>query len=222
MIFILYELIILLPRIYSIKNIIPNHPNIPFLPKTYIGDEISNETKPFQNGFFKKNIILPFIEAFTIDGIFYPLQILAICILILPSKMGNMSRPSENISRFGFEFLYGIYGSGQWANTYDQYAFHIILFLLVTFFDTIIISFLNHKQKRSHIITMILLVFIGIIQLFISVITTSMSGGFLTVILSPFPVWIFLYSWFLIFIIEIRRIKYSISIHKQSPSSIQV
>jgi len=220
-VFIIYELIILLPRVYAIKHILPNHPDLPFLPKIYIGDKISNETKPFHDGFFKKNIVLPFVEAFSVDGIFYPLQILAICILVLPSKIGNVSRSSENISKFGGEFLYGMYGSGQWANTYDQYGIFTVMFIIIPFINTIIIPFLNHKQKRSHIVTMVVLAIIGIIQFVISYTICSRSGGFLTVLLSPFPVWVCVYSWVLIIIIEIRRIKDSNSTQDQSIELLQ-
>lgn len=162
------------------------------------------------------------MEAFSIDGIFYPLQILAICILVLPSKMGNLSRSNENISKFGGEFLYGMYGSGQWANTYDQYGIFTVLFILITFINTVIIPFLNHKQKRSHIITMILLVIIGVFQFVISYVLCSRSGGFLTVLLSPFPVWVCVYSWVLIIIIEVRRIRDSHSNSTQDQSSIEL
>jgi len=119
-----------------------------------------------------------------------------------------MSRTSENVSsRFAGEFLYGIYGSGQWANTFDQYGTFMAIFLLVTFVDTIIIAYLNHKRERNHIVTLIFLGIICIIQLLLSSGISYMRGGILTFFLSPFPVWICFYSWFLIIVIIIRRYK---------------
>ncbi|ORX40365.1 hypothetical protein BCR36DRAFT_339944 [Piromyces finnis] len=205
--YIIYELIILLPRFYSIKYIIPNHPDLPFLPTKYIGDVILKETKSLQNSFFKRAILLPFIEAFTFNGIFYPLQILVICLLVLPAKIGIMARTSEHISRFFGEFLYGLYGSGQWANTFDQYGMYMVIFFLIPFINTIIIVYLNHKSKRNHIISLLFLSILGIFQMLIAFLTSFISGGIFTVILSPFPVWICLYSWFLIILIVRRRIK---------------
>jgi len=167
-IYILYELMVLLSRLYAIKNIIPKHSDLPFLPNKYIGDIISNDTRNLQSSFFKRTFVLPFIEAFTINGIFYPLQILIICLVVLPSRIGIMSRTSENTSKLFGEFLYGSYGSGQWANTFDQYGIFALLFLLIPFVDTIIIAYLNHRQKRNHIITLIILSIIFLFQFLLS------------------------------------------------------
>ncbi|OUM63408.1 hypothetical protein PIROE2DRAFT_61304 [Piromyces sp. E2] len=208
-VYVIYELIILLSRFYAVKNIIPNHPDLPFLPTKYIGDIIHNETSNLQNSFFKRNFVLPFIEAFTLNGIFYPLQILAICLLVLPSKVGIMLRTSENFSRFAGEFLYGLYGSGQWANTFDQYGTYMVIFLLIPFIDTIVIAYLNHKREKNSITALIFIGILGIIQFIIAFSISYMRGGILTIILSPFPVWICIYSWFLIILIIVRRFKNS-------------
>jgi len=202
-----YEAIILFSRLYAVKYIIPNHDNLPFLPDRYIGDLIFSETKSFHETFFKKTFILPFIEAFTLNGIFYPLQILVIYMLVFPSRVGLMSRSSEHFSRFCGEFLYGFYGSGQWTNTYDQYGIFMATFLLVLYLDTLLIVFANHRHERNHLLTLIILSLICGFQLILSISTTYMHGGILTVLLSPFPVWIYVYCWFLLIMIIIRRFR---------------
>jgi len=205
--FLIYELMILLPRLYTIRHIIPYHTDLPFFPNKYIGDLIANETKNFQNDFFKKHFILPWIEAFSIDGIFYPLQLLAISLLVLPIRFGIMSKPSDNISKYGAEFLYGHYSSGQWANTYDQYVLCTIFFILITFVDTLIIVFSNHTRKRHHFITYIILFFFFLFQVPTALFFSYFTGGIIALILSPFPTWNCLYCWFLIIMIIVRRIK---------------
>jgi len=217
-VYIIYELMIILPRLYAIKHIIPKHNDLPFLPNRYIGDMISEETKSFQTGFFKRHFILPFIEAFTFNGIFYPLQILMICLVVLPGKVGFLSRSSENVSKLGGEFLYGMYGSGQWSNVHDQYGVYILLLIIIPIVDTLVIVFSNHKRKRHHIINLILLVIMCLIQVVLSFGVSYISGGVLAIFLSPFPTWICFYCWFLIIIIVIRRLKehYSKSIASET------
>jgi len=217
-VFIIYELMLILPRLYAVRNIIPNHSKLPFLPNKYIGDIISNETKSFQNNFFKKHFILPFIEAFTLDGIFYPLQILAICLLVFPAKVGVVTRSSEHVSKIGGEFLYGLYGSGQWANIFDQYGLDLLFFILIPFVDTLIIVFANHKRRHHICVTIIILIILilkCIIQLIICIAISYVSGGIMAVFFSPFPTWNCIYCWVLIFIIVIRRIRY----HDDKPVS---
>ncbi|ORX63993.1 Metallo-dependent phosphatase [Anaeromyces robustus] len=205
--YIIYEIMIILPRLYAIKNIIPKHSNLPFFPNKHVGDIISEETVPFQEGFFKKHFILPFIEAFTLNGIFYPIQIIMICLVVLPTKIGNITKPTQNVSKYGSEFLYGIYGSGQWANIADQYLTFIPLFILIIYLNTFIIVLSNHKKQRHHILSVILLIFLCLIQLLLSSFMTNMIGGIMAIFFSPFPVWITIYTWVLIFIIMIRRFR---------------
>jgi len=127
--------------------------------------------------------------------------------LVFPSRVGLMSRSSEHFSRFCGEFLYGFYGSGQWTNTYDQYGIFMATFLLVLYLDTLLIVFANHRHERNHLLTLIILSLICGFQLILSISTTYMHGGILTVLLSPFPVWIYVYCWFLLIMIIIRRFR---------------
>ncbi|ORX50046.1 Metallo-dependent phosphatase [Piromyces finnis] len=207
-VFILFEIAILLSRWYFIKNIIPKHPDIPFLPTRYIGDMISEEIKHFkEGGFFKRHYCAPFIEAFTFNGVFYPIQILLICLLVLPAKIGVMTRSSENVSSIGGEFLYGSYISGQWSNVYDQYGLYLLYFIFFPILDTFIICSLNKKNEPNRIITILLLSFLFFIQVALCMTLSMVFGGILAVFLAPYPNWICFYSWTLIYIIIIRRFK---------------
>ncbi|ORX63992.1 hypothetical protein BCR32DRAFT_298247 [Anaeromyces robustus] len=221
-VYIIYEIMVLLPRLYSIIYIKPKHSNLPFFPNRYISDIISEETKSFQTGFFKKHFILPFIEAFTYNGIFYPIQISLICLLVLPGKVGLITRSSEKVSKLGGEFLYGLYSSGQWSSVTDLYGIYLFFFILVTFIDTLLITFLNHKRKGNiyvNIAITLLLTFICIIQVLGCIAISYVCGGIMSVFFSPFPTWQCIYLWVLIYMIMIRRMKKQDDIKKNNSLS---
>jgi len=208
-VFVLYDLIIILSRLYAVKHIIPNHPDLPFLPKKYIGD--LEEFKKFkEGGFFKRHYVGPFILTFTYNGIFYPIQILLICLLVLPGKVGIVTRSSKNLATIiGGEFLYGIYTSGQWSNVFDQYGLYLLFFFLYPILNIAIIVSLNHKNYANKIFTMFMLAVLFLIQIGGCIALSIVFGGILAVFLSPFPNWICIYCWVLTSIIIIRRRKQS-------------
>jgi len=198
-IYLLYEAMILLSRWYAVRHIIPNHPDIPFFPNKYIGDMINPEIEKFKNGnYFQRHFIGSFIEAFSFDGIFYPLQILLICLLVLPAKIGILTRSSEHVSKIGGEFLYGSYNSGQWSNVADQYGLYIFHLILIPIVDTFIIVSLNHKKERNRIYVIILLILLFLFQFMLIILLSLMTGGILAIFIAPFPNWIGIYCWILI------------------------
>jgi len=223
LIYILFEIAILLSRWYSVKHIIPKHPDIPFFPTKYIGDTVEELKQFYQGGFFKRHYVGPFIEAFTFDGVFYPIQILLICLLVLPSKIGKLTRSSENVSTVGAEFLYGSFTSGQWSNVYDQYGLYIFYLLFFPILDTFIICSLNHKNKPNRIIILFLLFILFLFQISLCMALSIVLGGVLSVFFAPFPNWICIYCWTLVIIIIVRRFKQrfskSVSIELSSSSN---
>jgi len=205
-VYIVYELMIILSRWYSVKYIIPNHPDLPFLPFRYIGDMIFNETEKFRNGgYFKRHFVGPFIEAFTFNGVFYPIQILLICVLVFPGRIGIMSRSSEDVSRVGGEFLYGTYTSGQWSNLFDQYGMYIINFLLLVYVDTFILVSMNHKNWFVNAFKIVMLSFLFLFQMVYTIALAYICGGIMAIFIAPFPNWFCIYCWIIILIIIIRR-----------------
>jgi len=214
-VFVLFDLIILFSRLYSVKHIIPNHPEIPFFPKKYIGD--IEELKKFrEGGFFKKHFIGPLIQNFTYNGIFYPIQILLICLLVLPGKIGITTRSSKNVvDVIGGEFLYGSYTSGQWSNVFDQYGMYLLFLFLFPILDIIIMVSLNHKKDKCKTYKIVMLSVLSFIQIVTCIVLSIVFGGILAVFLSPFPNYICIYCWALIYMIVVRRHKYS----KEKPIS---
>ena len=214
-VFVLFDLVIIFSRLYSVKHIIPNHPDLPVFPKKYIGD--IEELKKFrEGGFFKRHYFGPLIQTFSYNGIFYPIQILLICLLVLPGKIGVMTRSSKNISEIvGGEFIYGTYTSGQWSNVSDQYEMYLLFLFLFPILDISIIVSLNHKKEKCGRFTIAMLSILSFIQIVALIIISIIFGGILSVFLSPFPNWISVYCWVLIYMIVIRRRKYN----KEKPVS---
>jgi len=205
-VFLFYEATILLSRLYAIKHILSNHPDIPFFPTKYIGNKIYPEIEKFKNGgFFKRHFIGPLIETFCFDGIFYPLQILLICFLVFPAKIGVLIHSSEHFSKFSSEFLYGSLVSGQWSNICDNYAIYLIYIIIIPILNTFIIVSLNHKNDRNSKYIISLLILLCFVQIGFVIGVSLIIGGILSIFLTPFPNWIGLYCWILIYMIINRR-----------------
>lgn len=207
-VYILIEVfLILIPRVYSIRYIRPNYPNLPVLPNQYIGKTINNTTEKLKKNRFYKLLFVPFIEAFTINGLFYPMQFFLLYIIVFPSMIGVLTRSYEGISKIGGEFLYGMYVSGNWMPIYDQYGIILFLIIGIYFYDLMVIVYTNHREKRPNIIVLIILVLSFIAQMILACVYTIVSAGIVSVFISPFPVWFCIYSWSMIIIIIVRSFR---------------